>query len=182
MPVEEEPFVVLVDENDNELGTERKMEAHYSALLHRAFSVFLFREKKILLQKRASTKYHSPGLWTNSCCSHPAPGESLIAAATRRLEEELGIDQNFLSEITEAGSFHYRCELAEGLFEHELDHVLLAHYKGPFNLNPLEVEDVMWVSLPELQESIKQKPHLYTYWLPQVFSIASKEIDRADFF
>ncbi|NND76745.1 MAG: isopentenyl-diphosphate Delta-isomerase [Flavobacteriales bacterium] len=161
--------VILVDENDNELGTMEKMEAHEKALLHRAFSVFLFNENgEMLLQKRASSKYHSGGLWTNACCSHPRAGERTIDAATRRLSEEMGINAN----IEEIFSFVYKAELDKGLVEHEFDHVFFGQYEGEVDLNLDEADDFKYISMDVLMNDVNENPGSYTEWfkiaLPKV--------------
>ena len=154
-------LVILVDENDNEIGSMEKMQAHVEARLHRAFSVFIFNtDKELMLHKRASHKYHSGGLWTNTCCSHPAPGESTIEAAHRRLVEEMGFD----CKITEKLSFLYCRKLDKGLTENELDHVFTGDYNKPPILNQNEVEDWKFISLKDLKQSLKDEPDLYTEW------------------
>lgn len=162
-------FVVLVDVEDNVLGTMEKMEAHEKALLHRAFSVFLFNKKgEMLLQQRAFSKYHSGGLWTNACCSHPREGESYIDAAHRRLMEEMGFD----CAIEKAFHFVYKKELDKGLTEHELDHVFIGEYEGEINFNPEEVNDYKYISQDLLMEDLEKNPDKYTEW----FKICLKEV------
>lgn len=154
-------LVVLVDENDNVLGTMEKLKAHQEALLHRAFSVFLFNDRgEMLLQKRAAKKYHSPGKWTNAVCSHPYFGESYQQGAERRLREELGIE----AQIDFSFSFIYKADVGDGLFEHELDHVFTGKYNGEFHLNPDEVSEVRYESLESIQKDIQQHPENYTEW------------------
>ena len=153
--------VVLVDMRDNEIGTEEKMAAHEKKLLHRAFSVFLYHENRILLQKRASTKYHCPGLWTNTCCSHPRQGEEVKAAAIRRLQEEMEI---YTEDLEEIDSFIYCYPFSNGLTEFEYDHVLVGEYTGGFKAVPEEVDEIRWVEISELLEDIKNNPHIYTPW------------------
>ena len=153
--------VVLVDFNDQEIGVEEKMKAHEKGLLHRAFSVFLFHDHKVLLQKRASGKYHCGGLWTNTCCSHPRIDESVKDAAIRRLKEELGICVSDLNEIT---SFVYYASFPNGLTEYEVDHVLVGEYKGDYLMNLEEVEEMRWVELDELKEEVRLNPSKYTPW------------------
>ena len=163
-------YVVLVDEFDKELGIMEKMEAHQKALLHRAFSVFLFNSKgEMLLQRRAASKYHSGGLWTNACCSHPRPGESNLDAATRRTFEELG----FYPEIRDAFSFIYKAEFDNGLTEHEFDHVFVGEYEGPVIPDPKEVSEYCYKSLDQIRTELLQQPHLYTEW----FKIAFHEVE-----
>lgn len=160
-----EEFVILVDSKDREVGTMEKMEAHRKGLLHRAFSVFLFNSRgETLMQKRASAKYHSPLLWTNSCCSHPRVGETVIDAARRRVEEELGLG-NCISNLREEFSFTYEVEFSNGLKEHELDHVLTAKaINCDFNINSSEVDDIKWISMEELFAEVKKSPQDFTEW------------------
>ena len=153
--------VILVDEDDNEIGVMEKMQAHVEAKMHRAFSVFIFNSKnELMLHKRASHKYHSGGLWTNTCCSHPSPGETTINAAHRRLGEEMGFD----CPLEEKFSFTYCKKLDNELTENELDHVFTGQYNDKPLLNPEEVEDWRWISLEELKKSIHSNPHDYTEW------------------
>lgn len=167
--MEKNEFVILVDDKDNELGLMEKMEAHEKGLLHRAFSVFLFNDKgEMLLQQRAFSKYHSGGLWTNACCSHPRKGETTIDAAHRRLQEELGID----CEITERFSFIYNSKLDKGLTEHELDHVFTGKYNGDFALNSVEVHTIKYITVDQLLIEIKNHPENYTEW----FKICLNEV------
>lgn len=153
--------VILVDELDNAIGTMEKMEAHQRGLLHRAFSVIVFNsEGEILLQKRALTKYHSGGLWTNTCCSHPGPDDVIADAAQRRVKYEMGIDVQpyFVFKFT------YRASLDRGLTEFELDHVFKATYDGKPDINPLEVDDWKYISLSELRSDMAEFPARYTAW------------------
>lgn len=153
--------VVLVDENDREVGTMEKMEAHKKGVLHRAFSVLLFNKKgELLLQKRALGKYHSAGLWTNTCCSHPLPGECIKEAAKRRLREEMGIDL----QPEFSYKFIYKTPLEKGLTEYEYDHVFTAIYDGAPAINKDEVAEWTFISLPELKKKIATEPERYTYW------------------
>ncbi|MGI0141631.1 MAG: isopentenyl-diphosphate Delta-isomerase [Candidatus Micrarchaeales archaeon] len=155
--------VILVDENDKQIGTMEKMAAHSNgAKLHRAFSIFVFNSKgECMMQRRALTKYHSIGQWTNTCCSHPFAGESISDAAHRRLKEEMGFD----CDLTEEFSFIYRAEVGKGLTEHEYDHVLFGIYNGAAKPNPEEVDSYKWVSLEALSEDVKKNPSNYTPWL-----------------
>ena len=158
--------VILVDELDNEIGTKEKMQAHKEALLHRAFSVFIFNKKReLLLQRRALKKYHSPGLWTNTCCSHPRPNEILINAAKRRLVEEMGFDCDLFYQF----NFIYKASLDQGMTEHELDHVYFGTYEGEIIITPEEVSDYKFVSITELEININKQPHLFTEWFKIVF-------------
>lgn len=158
--------VILVNKNDAEIGVMEKMEAHRKGVLHRAFSVFLFNdEKELLIQQRAHSKYHSGGLWTNTCCSHPREKETTEDAAHRRLMEEMGIDTDLTSQF----SFIYRAELDNELIEHELDHVFFGHYNGEPEVNPDEVADWKFMSLLQLQKEIAESPENFTVWFRIVF-------------
>ena len=158
-------YVVLVDEADNDLGTMEKLAAHRLAKLHRAFSVFLFdKSGKMLLQKRALEKYHSPGLWTNTCCSHPRPGELTLDAATRRLKEEMGMTAS----LAPLFSFIYRAELENNLVEHELDHVLIGFTDEQPLINPDEVCDYKWISMHEIEDDIEKNESHYTAWFKKI--------------
>jgi len=162
-------LVILVDERDRPLGTMEKMEAHKKGVLHRAFSVFIFNDKgELLLQKRASSKYHSAGLWTNTCCSHPYPGEETIAAAHRRLKEEMGMDTLLIHKT----SFIYKTEFDNGLTEHEFDHVFVGNYNESPILDEDEAEDYRWVSLSDVKKEIQNSPQNFTSW----FKIAIERI------
>lgn len=162
--------VILVDELDNALGAMEKMKAHQLGVLHRAFSVFLFDENgNMLLQKRALSKYHSPGLWTNTCCSHPRPGEQVNEAAKRRLVEEMGIVAN----IEEAFHFIYRAALDQDLIEHELDHVFIGTYSGEIVPNELEVSDYLYLSMETIKQRMKMAPESFTVW----FNIAFPKVE-----
>ncbi len=159
--------VVLVDRMDRELGSEEKLRAHQTGALHRAFSVFVFdRQWRVLLQRRADGKYHSPGLWSNTCCGHPRPGERLEDAAVRRLEEEMG----FACPLRRAFSFVYRADLEGGLVEHELDHVFIGSHDDEPTPDPAEVSSWRWAGLDELQEDVRRNPERYTAWLPTALS------------
>ncbi len=164
-----ENHVILVDEQDQPLGSMEKMEAHKKGVLHRAFSVFIFNDKgELLLQKRASTKYHSAGLWTNTCCSHPYPGEDTLAAANRRLKEEMGMDTVLIHKT----SFVYKTPFDNGLTEHEFDHVFIGSCNENPVLNEDEAGDYKWISLGEVKEEIKKFPENYTSW----FKIALEKV------
>jgi|TARA_B110000495_G_C22881034_1_gene513822 isopentenyl-diphosphate delta-isomerase len=153
--------VILVDENDTPLGTMEKMEAHEKGVLHRAFSVFIFNtEGEMLLQQRAFSKYHSGGLWTNTCCSHPKEAESTMEAAHRRLKEEMGFD----CEIKEVFDFIYKKKLDKGLTEHELDHVFIGEYEGEIKFNPEEVNAYTYKAVQEVLIEVVQFPEKYTEW------------------
>lgn len=157
-----EDQVILVDEQDNQIGVAGKLAAHRSGSLHRALSVFVFDScGRLLLQRRAALKYHSGGLWSNTCCSHSRPGEGTAAAARRRLREEMGIE----CELTEMFSFVYRTDFQNGLIEHEYDHVFFGRYDGSHLLNREEADDAKWVELHALAADIRARPAAYSYWL-----------------
>lgn len=153
--------IILVNELDQETGSGEKLAVHQAGLLHRAFSVFLWQDGRLLLQKRAADKYHSAGLWANTCCSHPRPGEDIIEAARRRLDEECGIDA---PELSEAFCFIYRAELENGLTEHELDHVLLGRYEGEFAPDPTEIAELRWWDADEVLQALAERPDEFAVW------------------
>ena len=165
--------VVLVDSSDREVGTEEKLAAHQRGVLHRAFSVFVFDSSgRLLLQRRAATKYHSAGLWSNSCCGHPSPGEKTIDAAGRRLGEEMG----FTCPLSQGGSFTYRANLENGLVEHELDHVFAGTFDGEPVPDASEVGEWRWVELSELLGDIAADATKFTAWLrPALACLGSSE-------
>lgn len=153
--------VILVDPRDNAIGTMEKMEAHKKGELHRAFSILLFNDDgKALLQKRSRHKYHSSGLWTNTCCSHPLPEERMEDATRRRLKEEMGIDLQPIFSYT----FIYKAQLDQNLIEHELDHVFVGTFNGTPIINKKEVEDWKYVDINWLKQDINQQPAAYTVW------------------
>lgn len=165
-----EEQVVLVDQEDNQIGLMGKMEAHEKGLLHRAFSIFVFNSKgELLIQQRAHTKYHSAGEWANTCCSHQRDGESTLDAAHRRLQEEMGFDV----ELNEVFSFTYKKEFGNGLTEHEFDHVIFGQYDDAPIMNPEEVADWKYISIEDLKKDIELQPEKYTIWL----QIALKEVE-----
>lgn len=158
--------VILVNERDEPIGTMEKIEAHRKAALHRAFSVFIFNSKgEMLLQQRALNKYHSAGLWTNACCSHPAPGEATADAAHRRLQEELG----FSTSLEKIFDFTYQTAFDNGLIEHEFDHVFAGQYEQRITPNPEEVKDVCYKNLEDIQQSLETHPQKYTSWFHIAF-------------
>ena len=158
--------VVLVDEQDKEIGSMEKMEAHRNALLHRAFSVFIFNPSgEMLLQRRALGKYHSGGLWTNACCSHPGPGEAVLDAAQRRLREEMG----FSTPLEKVFDFVYKESFDNGLTEYEFDHVFVGRYDGKIFPDREEVEDYRYQTIEKVRESLKAHPERYTVWFPIAF-------------
>jgi isopentenyl-diphosphate delta-isomerase len=165
--------VILVDEQDRELGTLEKMEAHQKALLHRAISVFIINTKgEWLLQQRTLDKYHSKGLWTNTCCSHPMPGETTLQAAHRRLHEEMGLQ----SDLKEVFSFSYIQELENGLTEHEYDHVFVGVTDDLPEPHPDEVMDFKYISYSDLKKDIVQNPQNYTVWFRLIYERAGEII------
>ncbi len=167
------PDVILVDQADRPVGRMEKQEAHRKGLLHRAFSVFLLDGSKLLIQRRALDKYHCGGLWSNTCCSHPAPGEPVLSAAERRLDEELGIKNARLRELD---TFLYRAAFPNGLAEHELDHVLLGEYSGPVQPDPMEIAQVRWIDLEELQRDLQAFPQWYTPWFPPALTLVLRHL------
>jgi len=168
-----EELVILVDENDNERGTMAKLEAHQKNELHRAFSVLIWNSKnEMLIQKRAESKYHSAGLWTNACCSHPRSNETTLEAAHRRLQEEIGI----ISKLSHSFHFVYQVAFENNLFEHELDHVFIGKYDGEPILNPEEVKAFRWIALEDLKTEIATKPDQFTFWFKYILENFSSKI------
>ena len=168
--------VILVDEQDKPTGTMEKMEVHEKALLHRAFSVFIFNDKKeMLLQKRAAKKYHSAGLWTNACCSHPQPGEDTTTAATKRLQEEMG----FTTPLQKAFEFIYKAPFENGLTEHEFDHVFIGSYNGEIFPDAEEVSDYCFMSMEEIASTIQSHPGKYTEWFKIAFPKLTEYIGKS---
>ncbi|MBN1684050.1 MAG: isopentenyl-diphosphate Delta-isomerase [Gammaproteobacteria bacterium] len=164
--------LILVDKKDQEIGEAEKLEAHQKGQLHRAFSIFIFREeqgqKQLLLQKRYHGKYHSGGLWTNTCCGHPRPRENILDAAERRLQEEMG----FRADLKGIGRFHYIEKLDNGLTENEIDHIFIGDFKGQkIQLNPWEAEAFRWMNLVDLKRDLSKHPENYTLWLPKAVKL-----------
>jgi isopentenyl-diphosphate Delta-isomerase len=160
--------VILVDEADMPVGKMEKIEAHRKALLHRAFSVFIFNSRgEMLLQRRAQGKYHSPGLWTNACCSHPRPDEDTAAAAIRRLHEELG----FTTRLEEIFSFIYRTAFDNGLTEFEFDHVFIGRFDGEVRPDPAEVSEFCHMDMDRIQTDLVARPEKYTSWFHLAFPL-----------
>lgn len=158
--------VILVNEADKPIGLMPKLEAHQKGLLHRAFSVFIKNNQgELMLQQRAQHKYHSPLLWTNTCCSHQKVGESNIVAGKRRLFEEMG----FTTELQELFSFIYKAPFDNGLTEHELDHVMLGTYNGAPNINLQEAADWKWIHPQAIKEELTLHPNRYTAWFAIIF-------------
>jgi isopentenyl-diphosphate delta-isomerase len=161
-----EELVILVNEKDEQIGLMPKLEAHKKALLHRAFSVFIFNDtNELMLQQRALDKYHSPGLWTNTCCSHQREGESNIQAGKRRLLEEMG----FTTDLKETISFIYKAPFDNGLTEHEFDHILVGNYNGIPQINEDEVAQWMWLPIEDVKNDIAENPSKYTEWFKIIF-------------
>lgn len=159
-------FVVLVDQDDQKLGLMEKQQAHVAGLLHRAFSVFVFNSKgELMIQQRAASKYHSPTLWTNTCCSHPRNNETYEEAAHRRLQEEMGFD----CELEYKFNFIYKAHLENDLIEHELDHVFIGTFDEDPKLNPEEVMAYRWVELDDLKKDMEKNPQNYTAWFKIIF-------------
>lgn len=158
--------VILVDNNDVQTGTMEKLEAHRLGMLHRAFSIFIFNSNgEFLLQRRAEGKYHNGGLWTNSCCSHPLPGETVLNAASRRLLEEMG----FSTTLNPVFNFIYKATFDNGLTEHEFDHVITGIYDGDIKVDKTEVSDYCYKKLNDIDESLQTHPQKYTEWFKIAF-------------
>lgn len=169
--------VILVDEKDRPIGLMEKMEAHIEPHLHRAFSIFIFNSKgEMLLQQRALTKYHSPGLWTNTCCSHPRDGETLEEATARRLWEEMGMK----CDIHEIYSFIYKAPVGQGLTEHELDHVWIGKSDTTPNINPAEVASWRYSSLNDLTRDLQSHPERYTEWFKITFNDLMRHLSASE--
>ena len=163
--------VVLVDQKNNEIGTEDKLDAHKKGLLHRAFSIFIFNDNnQILLQKRSDVKYHSAGLWSNTCCSHPYNDKPLVEYANTRLIQEMGIKSN----LKEFFSFIYRAEFSNGLIEFEYDHVFFGKYNSDPILNIDEASSFKWINFKQLKLEIEENPTKFTFWLKKIVKDYSK--------
>ncbi|MDP2089507.1 MAG: isopentenyl-diphosphate Delta-isomerase [Flavobacteriaceae bacterium] len=161
-----EELVILVNQNDEQIGLMPKMEAHEKGILHRAFSVFVFNKAgELLLQQRAASKYHSPLLWTNTCCSHQRNGERNIEAGKRRLQEEMG----FVCELREVTSFIYKAPFENGLTEHELDHIMIGYFDKNPEINKDEVARYKWLTLEDVKKDIFENPDQYTAWFKIIF-------------
>lgn len=170
-------YVILVDKNDKEIGVEEKLVAHQQAKLHRAFSIFILRQKnnavQLLLQQRQHNKYHSAGLWTNTCCSHPTPGESILLAGQRRLKEEMGITVP----LREIGCFHYIAKVSADLTENEIDHVLIGEIDNEeVTVDVQEVADYRWIDILSLKKDLHQHPEKYTAWFSQALDIVLQNL------
>ena len=170
-----EERVILVNEKDEQIGLMPKLEAHEKALLHRAFSVFVFNKKnELMLQQRAAHKYHSPLLWANTCCSHQRDGETNIEAGKRRLQEEMG----FVTELENTVSFIYKAPFDNGLTEHEFDHVMIGNYEDAPIINPDEVAAWKWMPLEDVKNDILERPEIYTEWFKIIFDKFYEHINR----
>ena len=184
-----EDLLILVDDNDNEIGYGEKMETHIMGRLHRAFSLFVFdkNSKTLLIHQRAVGKYHSGGLWTNSCCSHPRKGETLLDAVVRRAYEELGLEipcgDGMVSGLTEVGKFQYFADFGD-ISEHEIDHVFIWETDGQVNLNPdsEEVMDFMWIEPSSLTEWMQREPDRFTAWFAPALSMVKESVTGKEFF
>lgn len=165
-------YVTLVDPDNREIGTIEKMVAHRYGMLHRAFSIFIFRKHnefiELLLQKRNENKYHSGGLWTNTCCGHPQPNEPIMDAAQQRLKDEMG----FVTKLSEVGVFHYIKSFTNGLTENEIDHVFIGFYDGKLQADYNEIATYAWIDLANLKRDLKANPEKYTAWFAQALTIA----------
>lgn len=161
-------LIPIVDANDAIIGADEKLAVHQKGLLHRAFSILVFNsENKLLIHQRAFEKYHSGGLWTNTCCGHPNEGEAMEAAVHRRLQEEMGFD----CPLEMAFKFHYRAEFENGLIENEIDHVYIGTYEGTFKCNPEEVANFRWVSVADIEQDALQHPENYTVWFRKILTL-----------
>ncbi len=170
-----EEKVILVNEQDEWMGLAGKMQAHKEGLLHRAFSVFVFNsDNELLIQQRAGHKYHSPGLWSNTCCSHPRKGESTFAAAHRRMKEELGFD----CAIEKAFEFRYNSEVGNGLIENEYDHIYIGYTDKIPQINPEEVQDYRFISIDKLADRLETEPTAFTAWLKLAFPVLLEHMDE----
>lgn len=170
-------YIILVDDQDRETGTAEKLAAHEQNQLHRAFSIFIFRDAdqpEILLQQRASGKYHCPDLWTNTCCSHPHPGETVLTAGARRLQEELG----FTASLIDLGWFHYNVHFENGLSENEIDHVLIGKVSPDTTITPTpdEVKAVRWITIEALESEMAAEPAKFTPWLGMAIEVVKKAL------
>lgn len=171
----QEEKVILVDKSDHQIGLMPKLEAHQKGELHRAFSVFILNSKsELMLQQRALHKYHSPGLWTNTCCSHQRDGESNVDAGKRRLMEEMG----FTTSLQEVLSFIYKAPFDNGLTEHEYDHVLIGRHEEEPKINPEEVASWKWMPLDEVDRDLKNNPETYTVWFKIIFERFYESLEK----
>lgn len=170
------PQVILVNTDNEPIGSMEKLEVHQKGLLHRAFSIFIFNDKgEMLLQQRAFSKYHSGGLWSNACCSHPEPGEDTLTAAHKRLHEEMG----FTTDLTEIFQFIYKMEFDNGLTEHEFDHVFIGKFNGEVYPDNTEVRDHSFRNMEDIKTSIELFPDKYTAWFRIAFPKLEKYLSRS---
>ena len=169
-----EDRLILIDYNDKEIGEGLKTEVHQKGLLHRAFSIFIFNKDKLLIQRRADGKYHSAGLWANTCCSHPRVNEDIMDAARRRLIEEAGID----TDLKEVGSFIYHEKFNDNLYEYECDHVFIGEYNGDYLMNEDEASEMKYVDIGELKEDMIKNPDRYCVWFFTALDIALKHYNK----
>ncbi|MEE1086811.1 MAG: isopentenyl-diphosphate Delta-isomerase [Schaedlerella sp.] len=167
-------LLILVDTSDNEIGSATKEEAHRIGQLHRAFSVFIINDGKMLIQKRNINKYHSGGLWANACCSHPRFGETLDEAVPRRMIEEIG----FACKVEEVGHFVYRTQYHESLYEFEFDHVFLGNYAGEVEFNEEEIEEVKWITFHDLKKDLVKHPEKYSSWFMIAAPMVLERIEK----
>jgi isopentenyl-diphosphate delta-isomerase len=164
--------VILVNQEDKKIGKEEKIKAHKKGKLHRAFSIFIFNKKgEILLQKRSQRKYHSGGLWSNACCSHPRPGKKILAEAKRRLKEEMGIE----TKLKKIFKIHYRIDVGN-LVENEIDHVFVGYFEGDPKINKNEVESFRWENLKKVREDLNKNPENYTAWFKIILPKLVKKV------
>jgi len=167
--------LILVDKNDKKIGEDEKLKAHKEGKLHRAFSIIIINSRNhILLQKRAKCKYHCPGLWSNTACSHPLSGEKIEGAAGRRLKEEMGIS----CRIKKIGKFHYKEKFSNGLTENEIDYVFLGRSNKKPRINKKEVSDYKWIPISKIKKEINKKPGIYTYWFKLIIKKYFSKINR----
>nr|WP_229655778.1 isopentenyl-diphosphate Delta-isomerase [Pantoea sp. 201603H] len=158
--------LILVDRHDNQVGEGEKLQVHLDGSLHRAFSVFIFNSNgQLLLQQRAEEKYHSAGLWANTCCGHPRPGEDKLAAARRRLQEEMGFDCSLIP----VGSFIYHAQVSDNMVEYEYDHLYAGVFDGSPQHNPAEVAQYKWLDLADIRQQIATNPNSFSQWFLRIF-------------
>lgn len=167
--------VILVNKKDEQIGTGEKLKVHREGKLHRCFSILIFNSKgELLIQQRAKSKYHSPGLWANACCSHPRPNEDLKTATKRRLKEEMGIKASYLKEFS---TFTYKAKIGN-LIEHEIDHVFVGKFESQPKPNRKEVQDFKWINLQDLKKDVKEHPRKYTFWFKHILKLYGKEFKK----
>jgi isopentenyl-diphosphate delta-isomerase len=171
-------WLLQVNSSDLPIGPIEKMEAHRKGVLHRAFSLFIFRKREgelqLLLQKRALVKYHSGGLWTNSCCGHPEPGADVAKAAKKRLQEEMGIE----ADLTSVGTFYYQADVGGGLIEHEFDHLFFGNYEGEIHPNSEEVDGYSWSDFKKIKKQMLEMPEEFTIWFHKLFDFVHELVEK----